>query len=47
LSAFFYRQKDAQVYDTIADEVSGRLFIPTGMPNDVKQLLDPYRKRAG
>jgi len=47
LSAFFYRQKDAQVYDTIADEVSGRLFIPKGMPNDVKQLLDPYRKRVG
>lgn len=47
LSVFFYRQKDAQVYDTIADEVSGRLFIPKGMPNDVKQLLDPYRKRAG
>lgn len=44
LAAYYYRQRDAQVFDTTATPELGVITIPQGMPADVKILLDPYRR---
>ena len=44
LAAYFYQQRDAQVFDVTADLGSGQLIIPKGLPQDVKVMLDPYRR---
>lgn len=44
-AAYFYRQKDAQVFDTTSDPATGQLIIPKGVPADVRLLLDNYPKR--
>ena len=44
LAAFFYRQKDAQVFDTTAVPDAGVIYMPQGMPSDVKVMLQPYVK---
>lgn len=44
LASYYYRQKDAQVFDTTAMPEAGVLIIPQGIPHDVKLTLDPYRK---
>ena len=44
LAAYYYRQKDAQVFDVTAQPDQGILTIPQGIPKDVKVILDPYRK---
>lgn len=41
-----YRQKDAQVYDTLIPEM-GIMTVPQGTPKDVVLLLNPYRRRIG
>jgi hypothetical protein len=46
LAAFFYRQKDAQVFDTVASPELGVITVPKGIPVDIRLLLDPYRKRV-
>ena len=46
LSAFYYRQKDAQVFDTTATPELGVITVPKGIPSDVKRILEPYRRRA-
>jgi hypothetical protein len=46
LAAYYYRQKDAQVFDVTAIPDAGILTVPQGMPKDVKQILDSYRKPA-
>lgn len=46
LSGYYYRQKDAQTYDTTAIPDAGVLMIPQGMPKDVKMILDSYKKAA-
>jgi hypothetical protein len=46
LAAFYYRQKDAQVFDTTAMPEAGVITIPQGIPKDVKMILDKYRKPA-
>lgn len=43
LTAYFYRQKDAQVFDTTATPELGTITIPQGLPKDVTRLLNPYR----
>ena len=43
LAAYFYRQKDAQVFDVTAMPGMGEMIIPKGMPADVVKLLKPYR----
>lgn len=46
LAAYLYRQKDAQVFDVTAQPEMGTLTIPKGMPADVKQILNDYRRAA-
>jgi len=42
LSAFYYRQKDAQVFDTTAIPEAGVITVPVGLPSDVEKILRPY-----
>lgn len=42
LAAYFYRQKDAQVFDTTAMPEVGVITIPQGIPADVKLILNHY-----
>ena len=44
LAGYYYRQKDAQVFDVTAQPDAGIITIPKGLPADVKMLLTPYRK---
>lgn len=44
LAAFYYRQKDAQVYDVTAIPDAGVITVPQGIPADVERMLIPYRK---
>jgi hypothetical protein len=44
LAGYYYRQKDAQVFDVTADPMTGMITIPKGLPADVKMILDMYRK---
>ena len=44
LAAYYYRQKDAQVFDTTATPELGIITVPQGIPRDVELLLTPYRK---
>lgn len=37
--AYEYRKKDAQVFDVTSDPLSGRLFIPEGIPKTVEAKL--------
>lgn len=46
LAAFLYFQKDSQVFDTTATPELGIITVPIGMPKDVKNLLEPYRRRS-
>ena len=43
-AAYFYKQRDAQVFDVTAIPDAGVITIPQGIPADVKMLLDPYVK---
>ena len=42
LAAYFYRQKDAGVFDTTAIPDAGIIQIPQGIPRDVVVILKPY-----
>ena len=42
LAAYFYRQKDAQVFDVTASPATGQITVPQGVPADVKLILAPY-----
>ena len=44
LAAYYYRQRDSQVFDVTAIPDAGVITMPKGIPADVKQILDPYRK---
>ena len=44
LTAYFYRQKDAGVFDTTAIPDAGVIQIPQGIPRDVQLILNPYRR---
>lgn len=43
LAAFYYRQKDAPLQDVTAIE-AGVVIRPLAMPDDVRGLLNPYRR---
>jgi hypothetical protein len=43
LAAYYYRQRDAQVFDTTAMPGAGVITVPRGMPADVQKVLDRYR----
>jgi len=42
LASYYYRQRDAQVFDVTADPGSGTITVPVGIPADVKMVLKPY-----
>lgn len=44
LAAYMYAQKDASTFDITALPDAGVIQIPQGMPADVKQILEPYRR---
>lgn len=44
LIGYWYRQRDAQVYDVTAFPETGQLIVPKGMPPDIVQDLTPYRR---
>jgi len=44
LAAFFYRQKDAQMFDTTAIVESGAMVIPQGIPATVDRILLRYKR---
>jgi hypothetical protein len=44
LVGYYYRQKDAGVFDTTAIPDAGIIQIPQGIPRDVQMILDPYRR---
>ena len=44
LASFYYRQKDAQVYDITITPELGQLTIPQGIPADVRMMLNRYRR---
>ena len=43
-AAYAYQQKDSQVFDVTAMPALGQMIIPSGIPADVKQLMDRYRR---
>ena len=47
LTAYLYRQKDAQVFDVTALPEQGVITIPQGMPADIVKMLTPYQKLGG
>ena len=44
LAAYFYRQKDAQMFETTAIMESGAIAIPQGIPATVDRIIKRYRK---
>lgn len=46
LAAYLYRQKDAQVFDVLGQAATGTLTLPSGVPSDIRQMLDNYRVRS-
>ena len=44
LVSYQYAQKDASVFDITAMPDAGVMTVPQGMPRDVKEILDPYKK---
>lgn len=42
LAAYYYRQKDAGVFDTTAMPEAGVIQVPQGIPRDVRIILDNY-----
>jgi len=44
LAGYYYRQRDAQVYDVTAIPDAGVITVPAGIPADVDKLLVPYIK---
>jgi hypothetical protein len=44
LAAYFYAQKDAQVFETTLFPDAGVMTVPSGMPRDVQELLRPFRR---
>ena len=46
LTAYYYRQKDSQVFDVTAIPEAGVISVPVGIPADVKKTLDLYRTKV-
>jgi hypothetical protein len=44
LVAYYYRQKDTGVFDVTVFPEAGVLQVPKGLPEDVRILLEPYRR---
>lgn len=46
LAAYYYRQKDSQVFDVTATPELGQITIPQGIPADVRMMLRSYIRVA-
>ena len=46
MAAYYYRQKDSQVFEAVAVPEAGIITIPQGTPADVANILKKYRKMA-
>lgn len=46
MAAYYYRQKDAQVFDVTAIPDAGVITVPQGLPADVVRILNRYKRRA-
>ncbi len=44
LAGYLYAQKDASVFDVTAFPEAGVMTVPQGMPRDVREILDNYRR---
>lgn len=44
LSAFFYKQKDAQTFEYTASSELGTVRVRASIPKDIIEILEPYRK---
>lgn len=44
LAGYFYRQKDAGVFDTTAIPDVGIIQVPQGIPRDVQLMLAPFKR---
>lgn len=44
LAAYLYSQKDASVFDVTVIPDAGVMTVPQGLPRDVREILDPYRR---
>jgi len=44
LTAFLYRQRDSQVFETTAIPEAGIITTPQGFPKDVERMLKPYKR---
>lgn len=44
LAAYFFRQKDSQVFDTTAIPEAGVITIPAGIPATVTKVIERYKK---
>ncbi len=47
LAAYFYKQKDSQVFDVTVDTATGQVTVPKGIPADVRAIVDSYRPLSG
>lgn len=46
LAAYYYAQKDAQVFDVTAVPEAGIIQVPQGIPRDVERILGPYVRQG-
>lgn len=46
LTAWLYRQKDAQIFDITAMQDMGVMTLPRAIPKDIMQSLAPYKRYA-
>jgi len=44
LAAYLYAQKDASVFDVTMMPGQGVMTVPQGIPRDVREILEPYKK---
>ncbi len=44
LAAYLYAQKDVSTFDVTLIPGEGVMTVPQGLPRDVKELLEPYRR---
>jgi hypothetical protein len=44
LAAFYYRQKDSQIFDTTAIPEAGVITIPAGLERTFERLTEKYKR---
>ena len=44
LAAYLYAQKDASIFDVTVQVGMGVMSVPQGLPRDVREILDPYKR---